>query len=160
MSLQQGRTKTDSRGETTARRSVEALAGSAKLVLGAVERLVLEHLLPELGLDPAEEEDERAERLLDGDDGRLGAVRLDLEHDARLERVRHLVAGKDDRRQEKQLAADEWARCQARVCAGLGAQERGRGTHERNMLASVWSSLLIVSVAAFGILVSSSTVTL
>lgn len=31
-------------------------------------------------------------------------------------------------------------------------------THDRNMLASVWSSLLMVMVAALGILVSSSTV--
>lgn len=52
-------------------------------------------------------------------------------------------------RQGREAYGQRWEMTQTRRCDD---------THDRNMLASVWSSLLIVIVAALGILVSSSTV--
>lgn len=105
-------------------------------------------LVPDLD----ERDDNVPRRLLDGLVRRNRAVCLYFDDAARLERVGYLVARELDRRIQQQLPIG------VRVSKGLSCQRAEESdTDERSMLATVWSSLFNVKVAAFGILVSSST---
>lgn len=123
-----------------------------------------DQLLTERGFRSSEQEKERSDRVLDGLNRGLRTIGLKFQDDPRLERVRNFVSGELDVGEQQELTVDDEGENDEDARLDDTKENRERGsrdpTHDLNMFASVWSSLLIVNVAALGIFPSSSTVTL